>query len=277
MKNIFDHLDYRQYLRELFDEKKKENQNFSHRSLAQKLSLRAPGHILLVIQGKRRLTEDIALRLAQYLKLSKKECDYLLTLMRYANARTPAEKQYAFEEILSLRMRTSAKVPVSSYRFYEKWYYSAIRASLDVEPFSGDYSRLAASLIPPITPAEAKQAIELLMETRMAVKEETGMIRPAEPSISTGDLWQSATISHLQRQFIQLAKESIDRVERKEHDISNLTVTVSEETFEVIKKKVRDLRSQIMAMACAEKTPDRVLQVNFQLFPLQKKNKGPRS
>jgi uncharacterized protein (TIGR02147 family) len=274
MKNIFEYLDYKLYLRELFEEKKRESPNFSHRSLMQKLSLRAPGHILFIIQGKRRLTQDIALRLANYLKLGKKETDYLLALVQYTNAKTPSEKQYSFEEILTLRMRTSAKVPVSGYRFYEKWYYGAIRASLDVEQFSGDYAHVAASLCPPITPAEAKQAIELLLEIGMAIQDETGTVRPVEASISTGDAWQSATISHLQRQFIELAKESIDRVGKKDRDISNLTVTVSEETFEVIKKKVRDFRSQIMAMACAEQSPDRVLQVNIQLFPLQKKSKG---
>jgi uncharacterized protein (TIGR02147 family) len=271
MISIFNYLDYRRYLRELFDEKKSVSPNFSHRSLMQKLSLRAPGHMLLIIQGKRRLTEDIALRLSNYLNFNKKETNYLFTLVRYTNAKTPSEKQFTFEELLSLRLRASTKVEMPSYRFYEKWYYSAIRASLDVEPFSGDYHSLASSLCPPITPAEAKQAIDLLLEIQLVVKDANGIIRIAESSISTGDTWQSATIINLQKQFIDLGKESLDRIDKSERDISNLTITVSQETFEVMKKKLRELRSQFLAMACAEQTPDRVLQVNMQLFPLQKK------
>jgi uncharacterized protein (TIGR02147 family) len=276
MANIFEYLDYRQYLRAVFNDKKKEKPRFSHRSLMQKLSLRAPGHMLFVMQGKRRLTEDIALRLAAYLKLNKREEAYLLCLVRYTNAMTPAEKQYSFEEMLSLRHRASAKVSPGSYRFYEKWYHSAIRASLDVAPFSGNYEALAASLCPPITATEARQAVDLLFDLGMVKKDENGFVHPVDSSISTGDTWQSATVHNLQRKFIDLARESLDRVDKDDRDISNLTVTVSAETYDIIKKKVRDLRTQIMDMACAEQMPDRVLQVNVQLFPLQKKNNGGR-
>jgi uncharacterized protein (TIGR02147 family) len=179
----------------------------------------------------------------------------------------------AFEELLSLRRRSAWKVPASGYTFYENWYYSVVRASLDVEPFKGDYIRLASSICPAITPVEAKQAVELLLEIGMAKRDESGYVHPSEESITTSDAWQSATIHNLQRKFIDLGKEALDRFSKEERDISNLTVTVSEETFKLIKKNVKDLREQIMAMACAEQVPDRVLQVNIQLFPLQRKSK----
>ena len=274
MINLFDFLDYRQYLRAVFEERKKQLPSFSHRSLARILSLKAPGHMLFIIQGKRRLTVDIARRLSVYLKLTKKELDYLLSLVQYAEAKSAAEKQWAFEELLSIRQRTASKVSPSSYRFYEKWYYSAIRASLDVEPFSGDFSSLARSLCPPISTSEAKQAMKALLELKMVKRDENGIYQTAEALISTGDSWQSAIILNVQRQFLDLAKESFDRFPKEDLDISNLTVTVSPETYDLIRKKIRELRGQIMSMACAEQNPDRVLQVNIQMFPLHKKSKG---
>jgi uncharacterized protein (TIGR02147 family) len=74
-----------------------------------------------------------------------------------------------------------------------------------------------------------------------------------------------------------MSKEALDRFDKKERDISNLTVTVSDQTYELIKKKVAELRSQIMAMACAEQTPEKVLQVNIQIFPLTGTGKGMKS
>jgi hypothetical protein, TIGR02147 len=275
--SLFDYLDYRQYLRTLFSEKKRENAGFSHRSLMEKLSLQAPGHMLFIMQGKRRLTPAIALRLAAYLKFSRKESRYLLSLIRYSDAKTPAEKQYAFEELLQLRQHNSALVEPKSYRFYEKWYYSALRAVLDVERIGDDYQRLAAILRPAITAAQAREGIELLLDLGMVSRDETGTLRPTQSSISTGNAWQGAVIHNLQRQFIALSKEALDRFDKKERDISNMTVTVSDETYELIKKKVGELRSQIAAMACAEQAPDKVLQVNIQLFPLTAPKKGPRS
>ena len=274
MVSIFDYLDYRKYLRDEFDSLKRNRAGFSHRNLMRKLSLQAPGHMLFVMQGKRRLTRNLALRLAEYLKLNKKETGYLMSLIRYSDAKTPADKQYAFEELLSLLQRSRMTVSVSKHRFYEKWYYSAVRASFDVEPFRDDYDRLASSLCPPITPAEARKAVELLLELGMAVRDESGFVRPADQAISTGDEWQSAVIRNLQRQFAELGRDSLDRYGKEERDISNCTVTVSPETYAIIVKKIRELRTQIIALGCAEQSADRALQVNIQLFPVYKKNGG---
>jgi uncharacterized protein (TIGR02147 family) len=274
MVSIFDYLDYRKYLRDEFDSCKRDRAGFSHRNLMRKLSLRAPGHMLFVMQGKRRLSLSLALRLADYLKLGKKETDYLIGLIRYTDAKTPADKQYAFEELLSLLHRSRMTLSVMKHRFYEKWYYSAVRASLDVEPFKDDFDKLASSLCPPITPSEARTAVDVLLELGMATADESGYVRPVDQAISTGDEWQSAVIRNLQRQFGRLGMEAIDRFDKEERDISNCTVTVSSDSFKVILKKIRELRTQIIALGCAEQTADRAVQVNLQVFPVYKKNQG---
>jgi uncharacterized protein (TIGR02147 family) len=274
MVNLLDYLDYRQYLRDIFEERKRLVVGFSHRNLARKLLLTAPGHMLFIIQGKRRLTEEIARRFAKYMKFSKKEIDYLFLLIRYTDAKSASEKQFTFEELLSIRQRKATKMSLDSSRFYEKWYYSAIRASLDIIPFKGNFSGLARLLYPPITALETKRAVEILKELKMVKKDENGYWRPAEKLISTGDKWQSATIHNLHQQFMDLAKESLMLFQKEERETSSLTVTASAESFKLIKRKIQDLRDYIMSTASTEQNPDRVLQVNFQLFPLLKKENG---
>lgn len=277
MAPIFDYLDYRKYLRDEFEYLKQKRQGFSHRTLMRKLSLRSPGHMLFVMQGRRKLTESLGLRLAAFLNLNKRETDYLISLIRYTDAKTPAEKQYAFEELLLLQQRSRMTVSVSKHRFYEKWYYSAVRASLDVDLFKDNYDRLASSLCPPITPAEARKAIDVLLELQMARRDESGYVRPVDQAISTGDEWQSAVIHNLQRQFAELGRDALHRFKKEERDISNCTVTVSRETFRIITKKIRELRTRIMALGCAEQAADRALQVNIQVFPIYKKESGSDS
>ncbi len=269
MNIIFNYTDYRDYLKAVFDQKKTANPHFSHRNLASHLGLKAPGHMLFVMQGKRRLTQDVALRLIEYLKLGKRESDYFLTLLAFGHARTSVEKQAAFDELSRLRPR---RVMVNgSERFYRKWYYSAIRASLDVEPFSDDYAALASSVCPPIKVSEAQEAIEVLLEERLIFKDDTGVFKPADALITTGDSWRAASIESLRHQFLDLGKESLSRFVPQERDASFLTVTLSKESFELVKEKVRRLRAEVLEMAKQEKKSDRVVQCNFTLFPLFKK------
>lgn len=57
------------------------------------------------MQGKRRLTENVALKIAEFLKFTKRESDYFILLVQYENAKRAEEKQYFFERMALLRKK----------------------------------------------------------------------------------------------------------------------------------------------------------------------------
>jgi uncharacterized protein (TIGR02147 family) len=265
---VYDYLDYREFLRGLFAAKKAEHAPFSHRSLARHLAIKAPGHILFVMQGKRNLSEDLALRLAKFLKMRKAETAYLLNLVKFNNAKSSHEKQYAFEQLQAGRRRGAAIVSSERYAFYERWYYSAIRTALDIKPFKDDFSALCRSIQPSITIPEAREAIALLARLGFIKKDAKGFYRTTEVTLSAGDEWQSATISQVHRQFIMLGLEALDRFPKGDRDISCLTVTLSPASLEKARERIKTARAEILEIAAAEQNADRVMQCNFQLFPV---------
>ncbi|MFP4241718.1 MAG: TIGR02147 family protein [Chitinispirillaceae bacterium] len=274
MSAIFDFTDYRGYLKSVFEQKKTDNPHFSHRSLANHLGLKAPGHMLFVMQGKRRLTEEVARRLIAYLKLTRKESEYFLALISYCHARTAQEKQNAFDELTRLRHRAAKVVGAVNHKFYEKWYYSAVRASLDVVSFKGDCDALASGICPPITPSQAQEAIEVLQSEGLVKKDEQGCLKPSDSLISSGDDWSAAAIESLRYQFLDLGRECLTRFSPQERDASFLTVTLSQKSFEMVKEKVKKLRAEVLEIAGEEKCSDQVVQCNFVLFPLFRKEKS---
>jgi uncharacterized protein (TIGR02147 family) len=273
MNSIFNYTDYRVYLKSIFDHKKQLNPGFSHRLLARQLGLKAPGHMLFVMQGKRNLTNDLAMRIAVWLKLGKKESDYLMSLVRYCHAKNADEKKNSFDELLRLRGSNRKVVKTNRYRFYEKWYYSAIRSALDVISFRDDYGMLASSLNPPITVSQAREAIRVLQGEGLIKTDRSGYLKPSEKLITTGDNWNSAAIENLRYQFLDLGRESLSRFVPQHRDASFLTLSLSEESFERIKEKVRNLRAEILETAANETSPDRVVQCNITLFPMFSREK----
>jgi len=273
MNSIFNYTDYRVYLKSIFDHKKQLNPGFSHRLLARQLGLKAPGHMLFVMQGKRNLTNDLAMRIAVWLNLGKKESDYLMSLVRYCHAKNADEKKNSFDELLRLRGSNRKVVKTNRYRFYEKWYYSAIRSALDVISFRDDYGMLASSLNPPITVSQAREAIRVLQGEGLIKTDRSGYLKPSEKLITTGDNWKSAAIENLRYQFLDLGRESLSRFVPQHRDASFLTLSLSEESFERIKEKVRNLRAEILETAANEISPDRVVQCNITLFPMFSREK----
>jgi uncharacterized protein (TIGR02147 family) len=268
MQNIFSYFDYQQFLRDYYDEKKKETTFFSYRYLGNKLDLDA-GFLLKVLQGKMHLSLKSLAKIAAYFKFDIKETDYFETLVRYGRAESENEIKTYFEKLLSLKDIDANPVAAHQYEFYQKWYYAAIRELVGFYDFRGDFSALAARLSPPISAKEAKQAVALLEELNLIGKDETGRYRQTDRFLTTSDKWKSAAVHSFQKETIRLAGESLDRHPKTVRDVSTVTVAVSHKDFDEIRRRIAEFRRSLLQMT-NENEADCVYQINLQAIPLTK-------
>ena len=71
--------------------------------------------------------------------------------------------------------------------------------------------------------------------------------------------------------MLDLAKRALDQLPREQRDISSLTLCVAESTLPVIKERIREFRRELLQLAELEALPERVVQLNFQMFPLSRR------
>jgi uncharacterized protein (TIGR02147 family) len=270
MCDIFTYVDYREFLRAALQQTKAKSRRFSFRYVARSLGLSSSAFFALVLQGKRKLPEKLILPVARLFKLGKKETEYFELLVRYEHARAQQEKQYHFEKLTRFLDQKARTVTPDRYRFYDKWYYAVILEIIDYHGFRDDYTELAKLVVPPISPKEAQRAVEVLEKLGFVRKNPQGVYEKAEPVITAGDQWQSAAIHALQATFIDLGKEALDRFARDDRDISNLTLSVSAQTFGVMKDKLRAMRAELLGLAKADANAIMVVQVNIQAFPVSR-------
>ncbi len=270
LTNVYTYLDYRKFLQDLYLEKKSKGKFFSYRYLAQKTGLKSAGFFTWVLQGKRNLSPHLVLRFAQAFKLNKQEAEYFELLVSYNQAKSHEEKKHYFDRLICLK-RTSAKiVDADQYEFYERWYYSAIREWIGIQPFKDDYAKLARSLVPAIPVAEARRAVELLNRLSLIVKNADGCFVRKDSTISTGQAWRSLAIANFQSQSFDLGKQALDRFAKGERDTSTMTLSCSQATFDAMRERLKALRQEFAEMAKNDAAADRILQCNFQVFPLSK-------
>jgi uncharacterized protein (TIGR02147 family) len=70
------------------------------------------------------------------------------------------------------------------------------------------------------------------------------------------------------RTMLERAIRALDELSREERDISTLTLCVAASAVEDLKERVRAFRRELLAFAEDDPHPERVIQVNFQIFPL---------
>ncbi len=271
MKTIFEYSDYRNYLQDFFENSKKCFPGFSHRFLATKLGISMPNLILLIMQGKRKLSLPLCARLSKFMKLSKKEASYFENLVGFMHAKNHDEKNVCFLRMMKLRNSVqSRKIEEHQYEYYSNWYNPVVRELVVHPQFSGDVKWLAKKVSPSITPEQAKASIKLLLELGFIKKERGGYVQK-EALVSTGPEVTSLAVVNYHRAMAALASGSYDRNEKSEHNISSCTVNLSKAHFEDLIKELAELRRKTLLLAQDPSATSRVYQLNLQLFPVSKK------
>jgi uncharacterized protein (TIGR02147 family) len=148
MPDIFSYCDYRIFLKDWFEDKKRINPAVSFRMIARQVGYRAPGYLSMLIQGKINMSLYMCLKFCSHMKLKKKECDYFQNMVLFCDAASHEEKQIYFDKMISFKEVAVHIVGSQQYCYYEKWYHSAIRAILAYFPFRDEYDKIGKLLIP---------------------------------------------------------------------------------------------------------------------------------
>lgn len=273
---IFDYTDYKLFLRDYYSFQKKRNRHFSYRYFAQKAGV-APSVLKDIISGRRNLTLPVMQKYASAIGLSNRETRYFELLLQFVNSKNNIEKNDAFTEMIRIRGRSGIKfLGEDHYEFFSKWYHSAIRELITLPGFREDPEWIAKRLNPPITVAQAKKSLELLLKIGILQRDNSGRLVQKDAIISSEYEMASAALRNFQSQMVELAGKAIEGAPRQHREISSITLGLSEKCLHRLKERIRIFKEEILSMVVEDKSDsETVCQLNFQLFPLvsQKKKK----
>lgn len=268
---IFEYDNYRSYLRDLYAHYKRTKPHFSYRYFSRKAGFRSPNFLKLVIEGKRNLSPESVEKVAKALKLGRKEAEFFRVLVCLNQARTVGEKKAYAEQLMQFRpFRYIHPLRQDQFRYYAEWYNVAIRELVLLPGFSEDPAWIARHLLPPVSPPQAKRAVERLLQLGLLKRDESGRLVQTDAFLSTGDEVTSTSVADYHRTMIQKGAEALDRFSGPARDVSSVTMALSESSFREIKALIQRFRKELLAIADQDRDPEGVYQVNFQLFPLAK-------
>ncbi len=270
-RSPFNYTDYRKYLNDFFESIKSEKSQITYASVCRETGIKSPGHLSLILHGKANISIDLAERFAILCKLKKLETRYFVTMVRFNQEKRTAPKMELFEQLISFSGSCIYRVGPHLYKYYDKWYHSVIRALLEFVPVKENYEDLAKMIIPAIRPDQAKASVILLMELGLIQRDENGFYKPTQKSIDTGSAATSLMVTNFTLSMLDLAREAMDRFPRNERVFSSITVGIDKEGYEEILSELREFRRRVAEIA-QRRPADRVIQVNFQAFPVSKRS-----
>jgi len=270
MASVFDHFDYRAFLRAWYQEAKAANRSVSYRWIAQRLGYASPGFFTQILQGKANLSLNIADGFADLAGLKGRAREYFLTLVVWNQAKDETSRQRAQVKLEKFREFRIHELGKEQEHFMESWRHVAIREALGIKPFQGDYAALAKSLVPPVTPEEAQDSVELLLALGLAARTAGGIVR-REASLSAGRRFQQETTSRFFRQLHALGVQALENFPVEERNLSWVTLSISDKAREEILTELRTFRARVLEIATRDPHPTRVHQLTLMLHPLSQR------
>jgi uncharacterized protein (TIGR02147 family) len=273
MKPIKQYLEYRDYLHDFYEFKRAEDDFFSIRYMASKVDM-DHGYLVKLLHKKVHMAEGHIGRFVKLCGITDSDVDYFKTLVQFNKSKNPDEIGHLFEKLTALAGVQFHKLEKDQYEFYNSWHHAAIRGLLGVLKFKGDFESLAKNLNPPIDAKQAMESIRLLERLDLIRKDGDGVYHPTHTLITTGDNLQASAVRQFQRGMIRLAEEALNRHPKEDRDISTVTISVGLDDLEEIRARVSALRQSIMKLSAKSDHAEAVIQLNIQVFPLNKLKKS---
>ena len=267
MKPVFEYLDYRDMLRDAFEERKASTPLFSYRVMAEQLGLDS-SNIFRMLQKDLHLPVRCHPRALEFLGLSGRPAEYFLLLVAYARERSSNARQEILEKAMALRDVARRQLAEQELTIFRDWWVVAIRCFLEVVGGRVHPAEIAKRLSPSIPEAEVVRALETLQELGLVKRVSSGRLAQTEAHLTAGGEEKALAVRHFQRQILSLAAESLERFPRDSRDVSTVTLAVDKGAFQEIREILRECRRQIQKRVEDSKNPDRVMQLAMAFYPL---------
>lgn len=270
MKEIVEYTDYRKYIRDYYEERKRSSV-FSWQKFALDAGFSSAVFLQYVCEGKKNLSVGSAGSVANAMGLVGFEYEYFVLMVSYAHAKSNEAKKAAFEERCALANAHKVRVlGDEEFKYFKSWKNSVIRELAPHMPGAKPLE-MAHACKPKISAAEVSETLDFLVKAKLLKKDRSGNYQQTDKTIKMAPVEAVPLAARdLQRQMGEFAVKAID-LPISERVMSGYTLGLTRRAYERIKKETEEYYRRVVAIATEEDETEQVYRLNVQLFPLSER------
>ncbi len=261
------YLDYRAWLRDLYEERRRRDAYFSYRFMAGKVGM-SHSFLLRVLQGNKHLAEESVDRFVEFLRLDDRQAEYFRTLVRFGRTTSETERRTCLEHLLGLQGMRMTSLDLHAVEYFHGWIPAALRSLAALHP-----TATPSSLAKMLTPSTTSEVVEAILDRLLA----TGLIRREEGRwvvsdyfVEPGkDIGKMAIRGH-QREILHLACEALERHSPEDRYVASATFSIDPEDLPEAQARMKSLRDSLLKLSEGARNPSIVMNLGLALYPVSK-------
>ncbi len=270
MKPITEYNDYRLYMRDFYEERKRVSY-FTWREFASLAGFVSPTYLKLVSDGKTRLSKPGIDKAARAMGLEGFDYTYFRLLVKFGNAKSAAEKEEALRELgREANMNKIRILDADAFRYYEMPTCPIVRELAPLMP-NADPSEIAEKIREKTSAINVREILGFLIKTGLLVKTGDGTYEQTEKSVKGSKEAIPLAVRTMNKKMAALATRSIEKDPVEERNFSGVTMGIDESAYGRIVDVINDCRKKVIDIARECQNINQVYRLNLQLFPLTDK------
>ena len=134
MKPITEYQDYRKYMRDYYEERKRSSL-FSWREFSRLAGFTSPNYLQLVCEGKSRVSKNGINGVADAMELVGADRDYFCAMVHFGDAKNDEKKMQAFNEMQKIAKENRLRVvDGEAFKYFESWVNPVVRELAPIMP-----------------------------------------------------------------------------------------------------------------------------------------------
>lgn len=270
MTSVFEYQDYRVCMRDYYDDRKKKSA-FTWRDFSKDAGFASPSYLKLVCDGKSSLSRVGIPKVAAAMGLTGADFAYFEALVEFGNAKDDKKKKHFFNEMTRIASEQRVRIlNADTFAYYDSAVNSIVRELAPLMP-GAPPNDLAKKIKHTFSAQHVRESLAFLVKAGLLRETGENAYEQTDKAITGSKEAIPLAIRSMNRQMIDLARESLDKVDTNERNISGVTIGVDSATYAQIAQEVEACRKKIIAIANKCENIDQVYRLNLQLFPLTEK------
>ena len=275
MKSILEYRDYRLYIQDYYDERKRLGA-FSWREFCKVAGFSSPNFLKLVCLGESRLGKAKVENVANAMGLVGFEKDYFRALVAFCNAKKDSVKKAALMEMKKIAMEHRMRVvDGDAFQYYESWKYPVLRQLVPMMPGATPRD-IADECKEHVSAEEVRDILSFLVKAGFLKKDGEKVYSQTEQNVIGSKESLPMAIRAMHKEMANMAARAVDRYSPNERYFTGVTLGVNEEASKRIVDEIDSCCKKVLSIANEYKDSDQVCRINFQFFPFTDKIKEAR-
>lgn len=271
--NIYEFLDYREFLSSMRDYFKSLDPHFSQRNFAVKAGIPKSNASLLsaIIKGRKNLTSTYLLSICNAFELKTKEIEFFESLVHFNQTTSLEEKNHFFRLLSRYQGSRAQKISSEHYGIFSNWYTTAIWHWIGLNENKAISPNTHLVFQPSITQDEFNKGVQLLVDSKWILKTANGY-QVSGKHLATPPQVSDIALMEYYKQMAELTRDALVSFPSEQRDFKAISFSISQKGYEAILERSTSFFEEIREILDHDEDEDRVCVMGLQLFPVTKEH-----